>query len=283
MSRNLSFLFFNIITLVTFYAPMKELVLTSFHNELYSHIILIPLVSSYLIFSRRKTVFSEVKYSYIAGIVLITAGTLLYLVGRNNRLGFNQNDYLAFMMFSALIFWTGGFVMLYGIQSFKNATFPLLFLIFMIPIPTVVVKRIILLLQTSSAETVYGLFKLTGVPFLREGFTFYLPQLSIEVAEQCSGIRSSLALFITSILAGHLFLKTGWRKVVLILFVFPITVFKNGLRIATISLLGAYVDERILHSSLHKQGGIPFFILALVFLTPVLWLLKKTEKTGIKK
>jgi exosortase/archaeosortase family protein len=64
----------------------------------------------------------------------------------------------------------------------------------------------------------------------------------------------------------------------LIIAIFPITILKNGLRIVTLTLLGNYVDVRILGSELHKSGGIPFFMVALVLLAPVLWVLRKSEK-----
>jgi exosortase/archaeosortase family protein len=53
--------------------------------------------------------------------------------------------------------------------------------------------------------------------------------------------------------------------------------FKNGIRIATLTLLGAYVDPRILQSDLHREGGIPFFIVALLLMAPILYFLRKTE------
>jgi len=99
------------------------------------------------------------------------------------------------------------------------------------------------------------------------------------VAEQCSGIRSSIALIITSVLAGYLFLKSGWSRLILVLSFFPITVFKNGMRIVTLSLLASYVDMRFITGSwLHKSGGIPFFAMGLALMAPVLWVLMKTEE-----
>ena len=101
---------------------------------------------------------------------------------------------------------------------------------------------------------------------------FIWPRLSVEVAKECSGIRSSLALFITSVIAGHMLLKTGWKKAILSLSIFPITVMKNAARIVTLSLLGAYVDERfITQSLLHRRSGLPFFVMALALFVPVLW------------
>jgi exosortase len=143
-------------------------------------------------------------------------------------------------------------------------------------------KTISVLLAGSTAAT-RMLFDFTGIPFLQEGSVFHLPGMSIQVAKECSGIRSSLGLFITGILAGHLFLKTGWKKFVLVLFVFPITVLKNGIRIVTLSSLAIYVDEKfITQSFLHKSGGFIFYIPALFLLGMILWWLRKTESTRPK-
>jgi exosortase len=117
-----------------------------------------------------------------------------------------------------------------------------------------------------------------GVPVFRDGFLFTLPGLTVEVAEQCSGIRSGISLFLVGILAGHIFLKSGWRKLALAAAVVPITIAKNGLRIVTISLLGAYVDRQVLSGPLHQAGGIPFFGVALVLLAVVLWALRRGER-----
>ena len=131
-------------------------------------------------------------------------------------------------------------------------------------------------LQVGSTEFTNLLFMATGVPFLREGFVFHLPGMSVEVAKQCSGIRSSLALLITAILAGHMFLNTWWKKVILAVLIIPITMFKNGIRILILTLMGTYWDPRWLtESSLHRDGGIVFFILALVLMAPILYWLRK--------
>jgi len=81
------------------------------------------------------------------------------------------------------------------------------------------------------------------------------------------------------VLAAHLGLKSWWRRGLLILAVLPITIFKNALRIITLTLLGAYVDPRILSSAMHRMGGIPFFGLALILFGGVWWLLRRSEAT----
>lgn len=78
-------------------------------------------------------------------------------------------------------------------------------------------------------------------------------------------------------LAAYFALTSPWRRAILILSVLPVTIFKNALRIITLTLLGVYVDERILHSVLHRMGGIPFFVLALLIFGCVLWFLRRSD------
>ncbi len=279
--RNVLFISFSALALLIFYTPLREVLRLAFYERLYGYMILIPFVSGYFIFLRRREIALQTGYSFKAGIILSLIGILLFWVGEKNGLGLSQSSRLSLAMVSALIFWMGGVVLIYGVRAFKIAAFPLLFLLFMVPIPGKALETIIYVLTCGSAEAAYGFFKLTGVSILREGFTFYLPGLSVEVAEQCSGINSSIALFVTSIVAAQLFLRTGWKKIVLVLSAFPIAILKNGMRIATLTLLGAYVYRRILSSDLHREGGIPFFVLALIMLAPILYYLRKTEKKKI--
>jgi exosortase len=108
---------------------------------------------------------------------------------------------------------------------------------------------------------------------------FQLPEVTIQVAEQCSGIRSSLALIVATTAAGYVFLESGWRRLLLVLAIIPITIFKNALRITTLTLLAAYVDVSWLTDSwLHKAGGKPFFFIALLLWSPILWVLWRSER-----
>jgi exosortase len=167
---------------------------------------------------------------------------------------------------------------LYGKEALRKAYFPVAFLIFAIPIPSILLEKIISVLVTASTSVTNLLFKAIGVPFTREGSIFDLPGFSIEVAKECSGIRSSLALFITGILAGHLFLKKSWKKGVLALAVFPIAVFKNGLRIVGLYLLSYYIDMRFIEGDFHhKFAGSVFFAVGLVLLGLILWILRRSE------
>jgi exosortase len=265
------------VAVLLLYGPVREYLLWTYNSSYYTHVVLIPMVSAYLVFTRRKEIFGEVGYAFAPGGAVIGMGMLL-LAAASMASGWGKNDYYALLACSTVLVVIGAFIALFGLRAFAAARFPLLFLVFMVPLPTAVEEWIIRVLQLGSAEFVAFLFPFTGMPVLRDACVFHLPGLSIEVAPQCSGIRSSLALVITCVLAGHMFLKTTWKKAVLVLAVLPITMLKNGIRIVTLSVLAVYVDRGFLESSLHRDGGIVFFVLALLLMAPLLFLLRRSEK-----
>jgi exosortase len=282
LTRHITFLLVCAVGLALFYDPVVQLVRMSLRSELYTYIPGIPVISLCILISSRKRIFADLSWRLRGGLAPIALGVGALLAA--NRIGgLDRNDYLSMMMSGAVLWFIGSFVVCYGSMAFREAMFPLLFLIFVIPIPKFILDPFVNLLLIGSAYSTELIFNLMGVPVHRDGFTFALPGITIEVAEQCSGIRSSIALIITSVFAGYLFLEKGWSRVIVVLSFFPITVFKNALRIVTLSLLASYVDTRFITGSwLHKSGGIPFFAVGLALMAPVLWALMKWEKRSSK-
>jgi exosortase len=276
--KNIFFLIFSVAALWMVYRPISNLVLSSPNREYYSHIVLIPLISAYLLYTERKRIFSNHSYSLKWGLSLMALGMIVFVIMKKNGIQLNPNDLTSLTTASAILFWIGSFVLLYGTESFRKGIFPVLFVAFTIPIPSVLLEQAIYFLQVGSTELSYLFLKFLGIPVFREGFVFNLPGMSVKEAKECSGIRSSMALFILGILASHLFLKTGWKRGVLILLILPLAILKNAIRIVTLSSLAVYVDQKfITQSFLHHSGGFVFFIPSLIILGLVLWLLKKSE------
>jgi len=267
------------LTLAVFWAPLTTLIHFSSQQEHYSHIILVPLITASLLFLQRKRVFSHVETRWAAGLGVLVAGGLLYWLGQTHAPSASENDRLSTASFSMVVIWVGVFVLCYGFRALRAGLFPMLFLFLMVPIPDLLLNRAIVWLQTWSADVSYLVFELVGVPIFRTGFIFLLPGLTIEVAKECSGIRSSLVLLIMSLLAGHLFLRSLLTKAALAVATVPLLVVKNGIRIVTLTLLSIYVDPRFLSGALHHHGGLLFFLFALLLLTPVLRLLQKSERS----
>lgn len=260
-----------------FWKPLLTLLSLSFSDEHYSHIALIPALSFYLLYSERKRIFSHLSFSYSFGIFIILIGIIIdWYVGKYQLL-FHGNEYLSVKIFSFIIICVGTFIVCYGIHTFRAALFPVLFLILMVPIPDFLLQKLIFGLQSGSATATNAFFYILGIPVFRLGFNFSLPGVTIQVAQECSGIRSSVALFITALLAGHLFLRSGWSKLVLCLAVIPITIIKNGFRIAALSWLGLYVNKGFLTGRLHHHGGILFFLLGFAVLMLLVRFLRYME------
>jgi exosortase len=256
---------------------LHELLQYSLDNKSSSHILLIPLVSAVLVYQRRDDIFPCSRWGVWLGSGLMAAA-LVMIVAAIPGSSVGYTDSLSIKTSSGVVLLLGCFALCYGTASFHAALFPLLFLFLTVPLPEEILSRTTALLQRGSADAAALLFRVSGTPFLRDGFFFSLPGVRIEIAEQCSGIRSSLAVFITCLVAGYLMLKTGWRRALLVALSIPMAVFKNAVRIVTLSLLAIHVDMGFLaDSNLHTEGGILFYLLALLLMTPVFWILRKAE------
>jgi exosortase len=159
----------------------------------------------------------------------------------------------------------------------RAAAFPLAYLIFMVPMPDAMADALEIASKSAAAEVANVLFHISGTPFLRAGPVFQLPNITIEVAQECSGIRSSWVLFMTSILAANVFLKMPWRRFALVAFVIPLGILRNGFRILVIGLLCVNVGPQMIHSLIHRRGGPVFFVLSLIPFLLVLWWLRKGD------
>jgi exosortase len=249
----------------------------SMENDTASHLVLVPFVTLALIYWDRRSIFSSVRWTGLGGLGLLLAGVGLFVAARMYSPSGGQDDTLTWMVGAMIVLVIGGFLLFYGRDAFRAALFPLLFLGFMIPIPSALLDGMIGFLKGGSAEAVAGFFTLTGTPYHREGFIFTLPDFAIEIADECSGIRSSIALLLTGLLAGHVSLNRTWAKALLVMAILPMMIVKNGIRITGLCLLAMHVDPGFLTGQLHHDGGIVFFLLALALLAPILFLLRRWE------
>jgi exosortase len=275
---HLLFLCACVISLIVFRTPLETLFRLAFHDDRYTSTLAIPFISFALVWSRREIIFVDARSSLGAGLAFVLAGLALFVFTALPP--HPHSEYiLPVSIFALLLTWTGAFVCCYGTQAARGCLFPLVFLLLTIPIPVGVLDHIVVALQRGSAEVTYRLFKVVGVPVFREGmFKFSLPGITIEVADECSGIRSALSTFIGSMAAGYVILRSSWSRASFALLTIPIVIFKNAVRIVTLSWLGVYIDSGFLHGRLHRYGGLPFSLLALALLAPVLLVLVKTER-----
>ena len=278
--RLLGFLFFAAGLIAAFAGSLASLAVHAGGSELHSHILLIPFVTAYLIYIRRKQLPNEYNSSPFWGTVALLLGVTALVAARAPGIWghpLSQNDYLTLRTLSFIcLLATGGFFFL-GRQWMRAAAFPFAFLIFMAPMPDAMTDALETASKLASAEAANLFFNMTGTPVLRNGTIFQLPTITIQVAQECSGIRSSWVLFITSVLAANLFLNSTWRRTVLVCFVVPLGIIRNGLRVWVIGVLCIYIGPQMIHSIIHRRGGPLFFALSLIPLFCLLWWLRRRE------
>ena len=254
---------------VAFAQPLVRLVHLANDDTLHSHIPLIPFVSLYLLATNR-TVRPATRSSPGGAIAMgiVCAAAIAAALTFGARLTGNVGLSLMIVAYVSAIA-AGGFLFM-GARWMAAAAFPMAFLLFMVPLPDGIVVWLEDALVAASADVSALMIRASGTPMLREGTVFTLPTIVLQVARECSGIRSTWVLFIVGLLASHTLLSSPWRRFVLVAFVIPLGIVRNGFRILTIALLCVHVGPEMINSFIHHRGGPIFFALSLA---PLFWLL----------
>jgi exosortase len=279
-SKRTLLVFVSLLAFFAFYFPcIRSLISLSYGSDVYEYILLVPFISGYFLFKKIKIIRIEAAYSFMPGILFVLMGIIAWIL-QMTLIASVMSPMLTIKTLSLVLVFIGAMVCLWGTQLFKNALFPIFFLFLLVPLPEVVIEKIIYFFQTGTAMVVDCIFKLSGIVYFRDGLSFHLSGLSVNIAPECSGIHSSTALVITGIVAGQLFLRTLTGKTVVILLTIPLVLIKNGIRVATLTLLGARVNMSFINGDLHHKGGVVFFLIALGLLFGAMFLMKKVEGKG---
>lgn len=263
---------------LAWFSPLIRFVRYSLSNDNASHVVLIPAICASILFVERRRIFASVNTGLYLSFIFLALSGAAWAFARFLGSHWSELNRLSTYILSLILFWIAGFVLFFGSKAFRAARFPLAFVFLTIPIPDFLLEKSIRFLQAGTTEIAAVLFDWSGVPVLRDGFVFHLAHVNIEVARECSGIRSSLALLILAILVAHYYLRSMWRRALFVIVGIFVMVLKNGVRVVTLTLLASYVDPGFLYGRLHREGGVVFFLLGLAILLPVLLLLERGER-----
>ncbi len=267
--------YIGLITLL-FLQPLWALFVHASQNSMHSHIPLVPLIAGYMLYVRRP---AAAYRTCVTGAAIASGVGLATLAGAmavHSRL--TLNDHLAMMTLAFVNFLAAGGFLFLGSRWMTAAAFPIAFLIFMVPLPDAAVHWLETMSVLASADAAALFFNVSGTLLVRNGTLFELPGITLSVAQECSGIRSSWVLFITSVAASHLILESRWRRIVLVAFVIPLAIARNGFRIFVIGLLCIRVGPHMIESVIHHRGGPIFFALSLIPLFLLLVWLRRGEQ-----
>ena len=261
------------ISIVLWWSALASLFTLAVRDEQYTHILLIVPISACFIFLEWKSPARRSGLSAAAGSVLLAALLAKYFVK-----GLSSSDLRLSLTILALVtWWVGAFILCFGMRAFWRALFPLCFLLWMVPLPQSVLNPIVARLQQGSAASAHVFFAAADIPVEQRGTLVHIRGLTLEVAPECSSIRSSMVLVVTTMALAQLLLLSFWRKAVVFAVAIPLSVVKNGLRIFVLGVLATRVDPSYLTGRLHRQGGIIYFLIALVGIFLLLWILRRGE------
>lgn len=279
-SRNLSkyieFFVFAVAGIAAWSQPLVSTLKLASGNDAYTYILLVLPVSLALVYIERERVSSISSSGRWLGWILLSAAILLRLIAWNHDYS-SVTGRWSLSMFALVVWWMGSAIVCFGIPALCTHLFAMCFLFLLIPLPDGVVNWIVEGLQNTSAAASQALFRIAEVPVSRQGIILSIPGLDIEVARECSSIRSSTMLVVLTLLLAHLFLRSNSRKAVLVLAAFPLSIVKNAVRIFTIAELATRVDPAYLNGNLHHHGGILFLGFSVLLIVLLLWRLRRGE------
>jgi exosortase len=185
--------------------PLAATLSLARHDEQYTHILLIVPIAIALVVLDWKSQDSIFRPSLGMGSLMLLAVLADIAAPKISQLPDVQ---LSVRMLAFVLWSISAFTLCFGARAFRQASFPLLFLLWTVPFPDFVVNAIVSGLQQSSALAAHAIFVLARVPVEQRGLLIHIPDLTLEVAPECSSIRSSLVLVVTTMVLAHLLLRT---------------------------------------------------------------------------
>ncbi len=245
--------------LILCYAPiLYRLGVQWANDENMGHGFFVPLVAGYIAWQRKDLLLATPRNPSKWGLVLVIWAGLQALAATLGAEIFTAR--LAFIM---AIF---GIVLFIGGKPWlKILLFPLVLLLFMIPIPQILYARLTLSLQMLASELGEFLISAMGIPVIRTGNLLQLPSQTLDIADACSGIRSLLSLGFLSLVYAYFTDKRPWMRWALLIATVPIAIAANAIRVALTGLLSE-INTKLAQGTYHEMEGYVVFIVALAAL-----------------
>ncbi len=226
-------------------------------DSYYAHGFLIPLISLYWIFKKKKTLAFIKEERESLGLILLFIGASMQLFSSLFRVYFISAISFVVLLFGIVYF-------LFGKKMIREIWFPIVFLFLMIPLPLLVISEVTLKMKFFVSEIATFLLNSMGLKSMREGSYIYTPHAVCLVGDPCSGLRSFLAFLCLGFVFAYGTKLERWKKVVLIAAGLPLAIITNVIRVFLMALLGdVYGMELAASHTVHDGAGILTFIFAL--------------------
>ena len=269
----IQFAVFIILLLGVYHEIIGHMMTDWYDDPNYSHGFLVPLIAGYFVHERWDTLKSMKVSPNNAGLFLILFGAVLLVIANiGSELYTSRSSLIVILAGAVLFFW--------GTGIFKALMLPLCFLIFMVPLPEIVYNAIAFPMKLMVAEYSVDFMDAIGIIVIREGNIIMFPEITLEVADACSGLRSLMSL-ITLAVAFSFFIHISLvKRVIIVTSAIPIAIFTNALRVIGTGILSRHYGAAAAEGFFHEFAGLLVFALAVVMLVGFGILLKKIGDKG---
>lgn len=257
-------------------AVLPALVMDWFADPDYSHGFLVPVLSGYFVWQRRQTLAALAVQPCWWGLAVLLIGVCGLLLG-------NIAVEFFLMRTSMLVVLTGLVLYLLGWHYFRVLCFPIAFLLFMIPLPAILLNTITLPLQMRAAEVATFALHLVQIPVYREGNMIFLLHTTLEVVEACSGIRSLVSLLALAVVCATITQRQVWKQWGLVLSAVPIALTANALRIWGTGVMAHVYGTQLAEGFYHTFAGWLIFVVAFALLLAESFLLSVFCRTSVHR
>lgn len=257
--------------LVAFYPVYPEMVSTWLNHSDNSHGILVPFITLYFIWNHREAIIDLPKRTSNWGFFLLIISLVFYLISYAGGVAVTARAMIVFSLIGLVLYNWGGDVT-------RKLLFPLLFLLFMVPIPVSFIGLISLPLQHLATDIAAFVIRLTSIPVYQEGNMLYFVQTQLEVAEACSGLRSMVSLLMLGSIFVYLSDFNPVARIMFLLSTIPLAMFANIVRVTGTGILAHFYGSMVARGFLHDFSGMVVFVFGLALLYAEYKLINRWQK-----
>ena len=254
------------------YAPVIQRMVANWYlDDNYSHGFLIPVIAGWFVWRDWDALKETAVKPSHWGLVLIFIGLIQFVFAWLGTELFN-------MRLSLIVVLAGSVLYLFGSQVFKRLRLPLGYLVLMVPLPYILYDAMAFPLKLFVAKVSVGSLRLMGYAVWRDGNIISFPNIVLEVADACSGLRSLVSLIAIAVTLAFLAIRSVWLRWLLVLSSIPFAVLTNALRVIITGMLARHYGRAAAEGFFHEFAGLAVFAMAMAFLGGTCILLRQWEK-----
>jgi exosortase D (VPLPA-CTERM-specific) len=253
---------------IAFYVGIREMVIAWNTSDEFSYGYLIPFITIFLIW-QKKNILEKIEFtgSWL-GVLIVILGLVFFYIG-------SLSTIKTIIQYALVIVVIGVAYAIMGRKGVKPILVPLLFLLFMIPLPSFILNNLSSQLQLISSSLGVNITRLFGVSVHLEGNVVDLGAFKLQVVEACSGLRYLFPLMCLSFICAYIYVGAFWKRALIFLSSIPITVFMNSFRIGVIGVLVEYWGIAQARGFIHDFEGWAIFMACFGIILIEMWILAK--------